>query len=485
MSRSERMSSVDTTWLRMDRPANPMMIVAVWILEGPVALDKVEKQIADGHMSYRRYRQKVEYAPAGVYWRDDPNFDLAHHIKRMKLPGRGGKPELERFVGDLASEPLDFNHPLWTVHIVEKYEGGAAVVFRWHHAMADGVASIGVTMALVDGPVGKSRRAAPPDEDEGWLQTLMAPVVAAINAGTQASTSTLGTALGLARHPLRAAGLLRDGAGVTGELGYLLAMSSDSATRFKGKPNGSKRVAWCEPLKLPEVKAASRALGCSINDMLLSCVAGAMRRYLAEKGDRTEGVEVRALVPIDLRQPGDVSLGNRFGILAVLLPVGIEHPLERLMTVRRRMLELKTSYEPSVSLGLFAALGYLPKVVQDQLFDLLLSRSTAVMTNVPGPTEPWTVAGSTLKQDIFWVPQTGDIGMGVSIYSYAGTVQFGLITDAALTPDPEAVVSRFPEEFDKYLYYLLLDPPAVEETAEPPRQARPGNARAKSEAPSG
>src|SRR5208337_1246608 len=117
MSRSERMSSVDTTWLRMDRPANPMMIVAVWILEGPVALDKVEKQIADGHMSYRRYRQKVEYAPAGVYWRDDPNFDLAHHIKRMKLPGRGGKPELERFVGDLASEPLDFNHPLWTVHI--------------------------------------------------------------------------------------------------------------------------------------------------------------------------------------------------------------------------------------------------------------------------------------------------------------------------------------------------------------------------------
>ena len=341
MSYSERMSSVDTTWLRMDRPANPMMIVQLWILEGPVALDKVEKQIAEGHLSYRRYRQKVEYAPAGVYWRDDPNFDLAHHIKRVKLPGRRGKPELERFVGDLASEPLNFNYPLWTVHIIEKYEGGAAVVFRWHHAMADGVALVGVNMAFVDGPVGKSRRAAPADEDEGWLQNLMAPVVAAINAGTQASTSILGTALGLVRHPLRAANLLRHGVGVTGELGWLLVMSSDSATRFKGKPNGLKRVAWCEPLKLPEVKAASRALGCSINDMLLSCVAGAMRRYLAEKGDRTEGVEVRALVPIDLRQPGDVSLGNRFGLVAVLLPVGIEHPLERLKTVRQRMLELE------------------------------------------------------------------------------------------------------------------------------------------------
>jgi diacylglycerol O-acyltransferase / wax synthase len=461
MSHGERMSAVDTTWLRMDRPTNPMMIVAVWMLEGPVTLDKVEKQIADGLLSYRRYRQKIEVLPAGTYWRDDPNFDLAHHIKRTNLPGRGDKPAFERFVGELASEPLDPNHPLWTVHIVEKYDGGAAVVFRMHHAIADGVALMGVTMALVDGPAGKERRSRQKDEEEGWLEDLMAPVVSAINAGTQASTYALSAALDLARHPLRAAGLLRDGAGVAGELGYLLFMPSDSATRFKGKLNGSKRVAWCEPLQLPEVKAVSRALGCSINDMLLSCVAGAMRRYLAEKGDGTKGVEVRALVPIDLRRPGDVELGNRFGILAVQLPVGIEHPLERLMTVRQRMLALKTSYEPATTLGLFAALGRLPKLVQDQLFNILLSRATAVMTNVPGPTEPLTIAGSTLKQSLFWVPQTGDVGMGVSILSYAGKVQFGLITDAALTPDPEAVVSRFPEEFENYLYYVLLGPPAA------------------------
>jgi len=332
-----------------------------------------------------------------------------------------------------------------------------------HHAIADGMALRRVTMALVDGPARDGRRAEPADEDEGWLQTLMAPVVAAIGAGTQVSASTLRTALDLARHPLRTANLLGGGAGVAGELGYLLFMSSDSQTRFKGKPKGSKRVAWCEPLKLPEVKAVSRALGCTINDLLLSCVAGAMRRYLAEKGDKTEGVEVRAWAPIDLREPGDVTLGNRFGLVGVLLPVGVEHPLERLMAVRQRMLDLKTSYEPAVTLGLYAALGYLPKIVQDQLFDLLASRSTAVMTNMPGPTEPLTVAGSTVKQSLFWVPQSADIGMGVSIYSYAGQVQFGLITDAALTPDPEAVVSRFPEEFEAYLYYVLLDPPQLEE----------------------
>src|SRR5271157_4687942 len=458
MSRSERMSSVDTTWLRMDRPANPMMIVAVWVLEGPVAVEKVEKQIAEGLLSYRRYRQKVDHAPAGVTWRDDPNFDLAHHIKRARLPGPGGKQALERFVGDIASEPFDPAHPLWAIHIVEEYEGGAAMVSRTHHAMGDGVALVNVTMSLVDGAKHKPPPA-PPDDDEGWLQNLMAPVVAAINAGTQASSSTLRTAVNLARHPLRAAGYLRDGAGMAGELGYLLFMNSDSQTRFKGKPMGSKRVAWSEPLKLPEVKAVSRALGCSINDMLLSCVAGSLRRYLAEAGDKTEGVECRALVPIDLRQPGDTELGNRFGILAVLLPVGIEHPLERLMTVRQRMLALKTSYEPATTLGLFAALGYLPKAVQDQLFNLLLSRATAVMTNVPGPSEYLSIAGSVLKQSLFWVPQTGDLGMGVSILTYAGKVQFGLITDAALTPDPEAIVSRFTEEFERYLYYVLLDPP--------------------------
>src|SRR5271166_527813 len=351
MSHSERMSPVDTTWLRMDRPASLMTIVGVWVLEGPIAINRLEAQLADGLLAHRRYRQRVEYRPAGVYWRDDPNFDIAHHIKRVRLPGRGGKRALERFVGDLASEPFDPAHPLWTIHIVEEYEGGAALVFRTHHAIGDGVALVGVTMSLVDGAKHKAHRVANEDDDEGWLQNLMAPVVAAINVGTQASSSTQHTALDLARHPLRAAGYLRDGAGVAGELGYLLFMKSDTQTRFKGKPMGSKRVAWSEPLKLPEVKAVSRALGCTINDMLLSCVAGSLRRYLAEAGDKTEGVECRALVPIDLRQPGDVELGNRFGI----------------------------------------------------------------------------------------------------------------ITDAALTPDPEAIVSRFAEEFHKYLYYVLLDPPAAED----------------------
>ena len=477
MSKRERMSSVDTTWLRMDRPNNLMVIVGVWMLEGPVDLDRVETQIVEGLLSYRRYRQLVERSAAGLFWRDDPHFDLSHHLRRVRLPGRGGKHALERLVGELASDPLDPNHPLWSVHLVEKYEGGAAVIFRMHHAIADGMALMDVTMKLVDGPQHHAASVSAEQDDEGWLQNLMAPVVAAINSGAEASSSTVKAALDLARNPLRAASLLRDGAGVAGELAYLLLMASDSATRFKGKPNGTKRVAWCDPLPLDEVKAVSRALGCSINDILLSCVAGSMRRYLADCGDKTKGVECRALVPINLRQPGDVELGNRFGIIAVELPVGIENPLERVVTIRQRMAALKTSYEPRTTLGLFAALGYLPKLVQDQLFDMLVRRATAVMTNVPGPSEPLTIAGSVLKQSLFWVPQTADTGMGVSILSYAGMVQFGLISDVALTPNPEAVVRHFPEEFEKYLYYVLLDPPPAEQESArrslaPSRKAR-------------
>ena len=464
MSHRERMSPVDVTWLRMDRPANLMVIVGVFVMEGPVSLKRFEQQLFERLTSHRRFRQRVEVSGGTVYWRDDERFEISRHMHRVRLPGRGGKQALQHYVAELASEPFDRAHPLWQVHIVEKYADGAAAIIRIHHAIADGIALMKVMMSLADDADSDAEPPRPPDDDEGWIQSLLAPVVAAVDAGKQASGFTLRQAFGLARHPGRAVKYLRAGAGVASELAYLALMPSDSETRFKGEPHGAKRAAWSEPLRLTEVKAVAGVLGCSINDILLSCVAGALGAYLDGKGDVTEGVEVRALVPINLRPPeAELELGNRFGIIAVELPVGIRHPIERLRIVRQRMLELKASYEPPVTLGLFGALGYAPKLVQDQLFDLLLSRATAVMTNVPGPSEPLRIAGSPLRQVLFWVPQSGDIGMGVSILSYAGKVQFGLITDAALVPDPEAIVSRFAGEFERYLYHVLLDPPVAAE----------------------
>jgi diacylglycerol O-acyltransferase len=270
-----------------------------------------------------------------------------------------------------------------------------------------------------------------------------------------------GTLLDVAMSPARMLDLVRQGSGVAAELTWLLTMPMDSPTRLKGELSGEKRVAWSEPLRLSDVKAISHALGCSVNDVLLASVASALRAYLASKGDSTEGVEVRGLIPVNLRpaasQP-DETLGNNFGVVALSLPVGETDAFARVREVGRRMTELKTGLEAKVTLGLFAGLGHAPRLVQERLFDLLLSRASAVMTNVPGPQSELRLAGAPIRQVIFWVPQSGNIGMGVSILTYNGHVQFGLITDAARVPDPEQIVGRFNAEFERLLLQVLMSP---------------------------
>jgi diacylglycerol O-acyltransferase len=454
MPRAEKMAAVDTTWLRMDRPTNRMVIVGVMLLQGPVDLDGLERLIADRLLRHRRFRQCVEHRASGIFWRDDPQFDVARHIVRARLPDPGGKAALEAYVAERASHPLDPARPLWQFHLVEDYEGGVALVTRIHHAIADGIALIGVMLSLTgDAPPPPE----PVSEDQVGLDALLKPLTDAFDQGWRAT----GAVLDVATSPARMLGLAVQGTDVAAELGWLLAMPKDSPTRLKGALSGEKRVAWSEPLRLSEVKAIGHAIGCSVNDVLLASVAGALRSYLASKGDATAGVEVRALIPVNLR-PSTASthgaMGNQFGVVALSLPVGEADASARTHEVRRRMEALKSGSEAKVTLGLFAALGRAPKLVQEQLFDLLLSRASAVMTNVPGPQHALKLAGAPIRQIIFWVPQSGSIGMGVSILTYNGHVQFGLITDAALVPDPEDVVGRFASEFEKLLLHVLMSP---------------------------
>ena len=481
MPEAERMSPLDTAWLRMDRPANPMVITGVLIVEGPVDLDRLEEHLAARFLAIPRFRQRAETRGAEYWWAGDPHFERQRHIRRVRLPGKGDKEELQRYIAELASEPLDKTRPLWQLRLVEHYEGsGAAVVIRIHHAIGDGMALIGVILSITDGDgVARNWDQAPRQGKRTGLPSI--PGLETLAKGMALTQDVWQEAKGLAGNPAKT---IRTGAGIAGELAYLLVMPQDSPTRFKGTPSGNKRVAWTDPVPLPEVHAVSHALGCSINDMLLASVAGALGAYLREKGDPVEGVEIRALVPVDMR--GEVragELGNRFGIIAVELPAGIGNPLARLAEVHRRMKELKKSLEPPVTLGLLMALGYAPQIVQDKLFNLLLSRATAVMTNVPGPSHPLYLAGHEVKQVMFWVPQSGDIGMGVSILSFNGMVQFGLLTDAALVPDPEAIVAHFRPQYEQLLYHVLMEPwdeaerEAVPENASLGPQARGGKSR--------
>lgn len=463
MPEAERLSPVDATWLGMDRPANPMVIIGVLIIQGPVELDLLEERLAERFLAIPRFRQRVETRWGEYWWVDDPHFERQRHIRRVRLPGNGDKKELQRYIAELASESLDKSRPLWHLRIVEHYEGGAAVVVRIHHAIGDGPALVGVMLSIMDSETGRQPWTGIPSRKKKRAP-LGLPGLETLGKGLALTSDIWKEARTLAANPAKT---IRTGAGVTGELGWLLLMPQDSPTRFKGKPSGNKRVAWTDPLPLPEVHAVSRALGCSINDMLLASVAGALGAYLKEKGDPIQDVEIRAVVPVDMRSEQEAGqLGNHFGVVGVELPIGLENPVERLAEVHRRMKELKESLEPPVTLGLFEALGYAPKILQDRLFNLLISRATAVMTNVPGPRHPLYLTGHEIKQLMFWVPQSGDIGMGVSILSFNNMVQFGLITDAAMVPDPEAIVAHFRPKFEQLLYYVLMGSWGEEEQEE-------------------
>ncbi|MFC1777730.1 WS/DGAT domain-containing protein, partial [Pseudomonadota bacterium] len=237
-------------------------------------------------------------------------------------------------------------------------------------------------------------------------------------------------------------------------------LENDPVTRFKGRLSTRKRVAWAEPLDLNEVKAVSKAFGCTVNDVLIAAVTGALRQYMISVGDEPEELQdIRATVPVNLRPLEHAQeLGNHFGLVFLSLPLGMDNPLERLYAVNDRMNELKSSKQAAVTLGFLAALGMGPSAVQKPVLDILSQKATAVLTNVPGPQRPLYLAGSEMKEMMFWVPQNGNIGLGISILSYNGKVFFGLISDHRLLAEPSAVIFRFKKEFEKLLYLGMMLP---------------------------
>jgi diacylglycerol O-acyltransferase / wax synthase len=477
MPRREKMSAVDTAWLRMDRPTNLMMIVGIMVFARRMDFVRLRNTIAARMVGrYRRFRQCAIQEVGGAFWQDDPDFDIDAHLRRRALPKGSGKAALQSLAGELAVQPLNPGKPLWRFDLIEDYEGGSAMVVRIHHSIADGIALVGVVLSLTDqspdAPPQKPPQSFSEDEGEsdepsrGLLETLAETLGSVIHAGSDLGSK----AISLAQDPDRLQTYGQYGIGLLAELAKLLAMPSDSPTSLKGHTGTVKRVAWSEPMPLGEVKALGKALGCSVNDVLLSAVAGAFRAYFLQKGEAVDGVEVRAMVPVNLRSASDQgTLGNRFGLVTLSLPIWEGNPFARLFLVRERMNELKHSFQAPLTLGVLAAVGLAPKLMQQQFLDILAAKASAVMTNVPGPRQPLYLAGNRLDQCMFWVPQSGDIGVGVSILSYNDAVQFSLISDRHFIPDPETITPFFTAEFEKMLLALLMlewDRPVDPVTAE-------------------
>ncbi len=472
MGRRERMSSVDTAWLRMDSQANLMMIVGVYELIGNVDFERMRHLLEERLVSHARFRSCVVQDATGYYWELDDNFDLDLHLARTALPGKGTTADLKRLVGRLASTALDSTKPLWQFHLVDNYNGGQAMVCRIHHCIADGIALIGVLMQLTsqdptDDAVAVDEPAPKASESAGiwdtWLRPLTNATVRAIGSTGDAAARALQASAAMLENPDSVGGAAGDVARlarqVTKDLVGIALMEDDSMTSLKGLPSGSKVVAWNEPLSLDDVKAVGKALGCSVNDVLLASVAGAIRSYLEHHGEDVDGIELRAMVPVNLRDPRKwKELGNKFGLVPLMLPVGIANPISRVYEVRRRMDELKQGYTAVLTMGILGAAGLAPRGLQKQALDFLAKKATAVMTNVPGPQEPLYMAGAEIRRIMVWVPQSGNIGVGVSILSYAGGVQFGLITDKRLCEEPQRIIDRFEPEFEKLVLALCMLP---------------------------
>ncbi len=460
---SERVSGIDTAWLRMERPTNLMMITGVMILAERLPYERLREVIEARFLQYRRFTQRAVQKAAGAFWETDPHFDISRHVLRTALPGRADKAELQHLASDLMSTPLDFSKPMWQFHLVEDYQGGSAVILRIHHCYADGIALVHVMLSLTDPAPQVAPTPAEEEEeteDAGIFRRFFEPVDKVVHTTLKLGRGLIEEGADMVLHPGHVLDYARNGARLATEIARIALMSDDSKTRFKGDLGVSKRVAWAEPLDLREVKTVSKALGCSINDVLLSAVAGALRDYLVEQnGPIAENLELRALIPVNLRPMEKAArLGNFFGLVFLALPVGIANPLERLYEVRRRMNELKESYQPILALGLLGAAGMGPNLLQQPLLDMLSKKASAVMTNVPGPREAIYLGGFRLAEMMFWVPQSGQIGIGVSILSYHNRVHFGLVADQKLVDDPEAIIGRFAGEFEKLLFITLMSP---------------------------
>jgi WS/DGAT/MGAT family acyltransferase len=238
----------------------------------------------------------------------------------------------------------------------------------------------------------------------------------------------------------------------TAALARLLFLWPDRKTLYKGELGVPKRAAWSAAIPLQDVKATGKGLGGTINDVLLTAMSGALRRYLQDRGTEVEGLDFRAIVPVNLRRPGtEEDLGNKFGLVFLPLPIGIADPNARLRELKRRMDALKDSLEAPVAFGILTSIGIAPEPIQDLVVTIFGMKGTAVMTNVIGPKETVYLAGAPLEAMMFWVPQSGRLGLGVSILSYAGRVWMGVITDEGLVPDPDAIIAAFQDEFDELL----------------------------------
>ena len=460
--RAERMDPADVVWLHMDRPANLMVVNTVLWFDVPVdqasVLEVFQERVV---WRFRRFRQRAAdpavtlAAWAAPQWVDDAGFALADHVSRSRLPAPGDQRALQRTASDLAGRPLRKDRPLWELHLLDGYGDGGALLLRTHHAIADGGALVQVLLSLADPlEAGEHPGVLPVGDDTSGLPLLPGPggrtaglaVAAARRAGSAAGDlgAVLRAALADPRTAAGLAGLARADAAMLGKLGFGLAAGRN---RLQGPLVPGKQRAWTRPVPVEAVKTAGAATGSTVNDLMLTAITSALRRYLLEHDALAD--EVIVIVPVDLRPaaaPLPAGLGNEFGLVFVRLPTGETDQDRRRARVTAQMDQIKSSREGVFVHTMLQWMGQLPAAVQNAWVDAFAGKATAIITNVSGPRHRVQIAGTPVAGMAGWVPVTGPLGLGLSIISYAGQLTVGLASDVHLVPDHDRLLALLDDE---------------------------------------
>ncbi|HRA64602.1 MAG TPA: wax ester/triacylglycerol synthase family O-acyltransferase [Caldilinea sp.] len=462
-ARRTPMSSVDKAWFEMDSATNLMIINGLMWFEGKVDFELfthiLEKRFIE---RYERFRQRIVVGSDGrLYWEQDPHFDLRAHVQRVSLPEPRTQEGLQNLVSSIINEPLDRRKPLWRFFLVEDVEGGTALFGRIHHCIGDGIALIRVLLDMTSENVEDSLRPNLAGADQparrrrtrGLIgSTMRAAYGLARNSVDLGKTLVGQTLLTLEdpRHPARIAKSLGVvSAASTAILAKLLLLPPDRETVFKGELSAIKRVVWSQPLDLANIKQIGRVFDATINDVLVSAVAGALRDYMLQAGDDPNIDNINAMVPVNLRPLDHVTeLGNQFALVYLPLSVSLDDAAARLKATKHAMDVLKQSPEPFLVYQILGIIGNLPLDLAKQATTWFSSKASTVLTNVPGPRQQIYFAGLPLRQLMFWVPQSGKISMGISIISYNGSVLLGLMVDDTLVKSPQLIMDHFAHQLE-------------------------------------
>jgi WS/DGAT/MGAT family acyltransferase len=424
---TEPLGPVDNAWLRMERPDSPMVITGILTFGEHVPHEALRGLVVERLLRFRRFRQRV--VRRGLrdvgYWEDAPDFDVDAHLVEEKLEAPGDRTTVSRRVNEIMSQPLGLDRPPWRLHHLVGFDGDKSLlVCRLHHCIADGFALMHVMMSLTDEDPDEEGRTAEPSR-----------------AATRGRR--LGDAETVSARVVEAASRLSTG------LRHLLFMSNEPPSPFRAELTGAKRAAWSRPIPLDRIKAIGHAHGGTVNDVLLAAATGALRRHAISRGHLLSDAEIRAIVPVALRDRSEMEeLGNYFGLVFLELPIGVHDPRARLLAVEERVAKLKKSGEALLAYYILALAGVATRFVEDLVVRIFGAKTSLVVTNVPGPTVHRRLVGHRLETIMFWVPQSAKVGLGVSLFSYAGAVRIGVAADLGITDDPEAIVAAFADELD-------------------------------------